>query len=79
MQCVRGGKLAWEDFMQRNPMFTRHIALLYSTYVKMEIFDYDSSLIKVHYTAQPIGEDKVSILLKKAYGSICFCLLMTSF
>lgn len=68
----KGGKLAWEDFMQRNPMFTRHIALLYSTYVKMEIFDYDSSLIKVHYTAQPIGEDKVSILLKKLMEAYAF-------
>ncbi len=58
--------------MQRNPMFTRHIALLYSTYVKMEIFDYDSSLIKVHYTAQPIAEGKVSILLKKLMEAYAF-------
>ncbi|MGM9562423.1 MAG: hypothetical protein ACI3WT_09315 [Phascolarctobacterium sp.] len=35
----QGGKLSWDDFLSRFPMFVRHMSLIYSAYVKLDGFN----------------------------------------
>ena len=53
-----GGELSWKEFISRYPMFIRHISLIYSAYVKMDGFDFETC----HNNYQPARmlEDAVS-------------------
>lgn len=56
-----GGEMSWEEFISRNPVFMRHISLLYAAYIRMEGFNYETKITS--YTPQPALEDKVSRLV----------------
>lgn len=56
-----GGKMSWEDFIRRNPIFVRHLSLLYAAYVRMDGFNYETQIS--HYEAQPVLDDAVSLML----------------
>ena len=54
----RGGELSWKDFISRYPMFIRHMSLIYSAYVKMDGFDFETC--HQDYQPAPLLEDAVS-------------------
>lgn len=56
-----GGEMSWEDFTRRNPIFVRHISLLYAAFIRMEGFNYETRIS--NYQAQPMLEDSVSMML----------------
>ncbi len=56
-----GGEMCWEGFIYRNPIFVRHISLLYAAYMRMEGFNYETKI--EHYEAQPVQKDAVSLML----------------
>lgn len=53
-----GGELSWKDFISRYPMFIRHMSLIYSAYVKMDGFDFETC--HQDYQPAPLLEDAVS-------------------
>ena len=53
--------MSWEKFINRNPIFVRHISLLYAAYIRMEGFNYETKV--TDYKPQPILDDKVTKLI----------------
>ena len=57
MAVRTGGELSWDAFIRRNPIFVRQVSLLYSAYLRLDGFSYETA---VHdYTPAPIEKDNV--------------------
>lgn len=56
-----GGEVSWEKFINRNPIFVRHISLLYAAYIRMEGFNYETKV--TDYKPQPVLDDRVTKLI----------------
>lgn len=56
-----GGDMSWDDFVRRNPIFVRHISLLYAAYIRMEGFNYETQV--ANYKAQPTLNDSASMMI----------------
>lgn len=57
-----GGQMEWEDFIKRNPMFLRHITLIYSAYIRLEGFNYATTVRE--YEPAPLAGDEVCELIE---------------
>ena len=52
-----GGEVSWEEFVERNAMFMRHVTLVFSAYARMDGFNYTTNV--ENYLPMPIDpEDK---------------------
>lgn len=65
-----GGECSWEAFIKRNPIFVRHISLIYAAYMRLEGFNYETKI--ENYTAQPMLADKTSLLVEKMMRPYAF-------
>ena len=50
--------MSWEEFINRNPMFVRHVSVLYAIYVRMEGFNFSTQIS--NYQPAALLEDKTS-------------------
>lgn len=64
------GGLDWTKFVADFPIFMRHAITIYSRYVRMDRFDYNTKVDA--YSPQEIADDAVSRKLKKAMLSYSF-------
>ncbi len=64
------GEVSWEEFISRNPVFVRHVSLLYAVYVRMEGFNYTTDV--VDYEPTPIRKDRITSMLGSLTGSGVF-------
>lgn len=62
--------LSWEEFISRNPIFVRHISMLYAAFIRMEAFTYTTKV--ENYIAQPVENDTVSLMLWDMMRSYAF-------
>ncbi|MDY2637270.1 MAG: hypothetical protein SOV56_04965 [Phascolarctobacterium sp.] len=58
MGIREGADFTWDAFVQRYPMFVRHMSLIYSAYVKMDGFNAETC--HQNYRPAPVLEDAVS-------------------
>lgn len=58
-----GGEMSWPDFVERNAMFLRHCCLIYSSYIRLDCFNYDNPVDE--YKPQPRLEDNVTKLIEQ--------------
>ena len=65
-----GGEMSWEEFIRRNPIFVRHLSLLYAAYIRMEGFNYETEITE--YEAQPVLHDRVSAMVEKMMRPYAF-------
>ena len=57
-----GGQLAWEDFVRRYPIFVRHVSLIYSVYIRLDGFNYETAVQA--YEPAPIEPCQVCATIK---------------
>lgn len=65
-----GGECSWDAFIRRNPIFVRHLSLIYAAYMRLEGFNYETKI--EHYTPQPLLQDKTSVLIEKMLRPYAF-------
>ena len=66
----QGGEMSWEEFIDRNPMFVRHVSVLYAIYVRMEGFNFSTQISD--YQPAALLEDKTSAMLESLRGTGLF-------
>ena len=64
------GIMSWDDFISRNPIFIRHISMLYAAFIRLDAFTYTTDVDG--YVAQPITNDAVSLMLWDMMHSYAF-------
>ena len=66
-----GGEVSWEEFVERNAMFMRHVTLVFSAYARMDGFNYTTNV--ENYLPMPIDpEDKVCQCIKNMMRPYAF-------
>lgn len=66
----QSGVMSWEEFIDRFPIFVRHLSLLYSAYVRLGGFDYHTAISS--YKPQPVRRDAVSTVIAKMMKPYAF-------
>ena len=66
----QSGEMSWEEFINRNPMFVRHVSVLYAIYVRMEGFNFSTQISD--YQPAALLEDKTSAMLESLRGTGLF-------
>ena len=62
--------MSWEDFISRNPIFVRHISMIYAAFMRLDAFTYTTKV--EGYLAQPITNDATSLMLWDMMHSYAF-------
>lgn len=57
-----GGEMSWEEFVRRFPIFVRHTSLIYSVYIRLDVFNYETAV--KDYTPAPITSQPVCSAIK---------------
>lgn len=66
-----GGEMSWKEFVDRNPMFMRHVTLIFSAFVRMDGFNYTTNV--KNYQPMPIDmEDRVVQRIKSLMTPYAF-------
>ena len=66
----QSGEMSWEEFINRNPMFVRHVSVVYAIYVRMEGFNFSTQISD--YQPAALLEDKTSAMLESLRGTGLF-------
>lgn len=62
--------MSWDEFINRNPMFVRHVSVLYAIYVRMEGFNFSTQISD--YQPAALLKDKTSAMLESLRGTGLF-------
>lgn len=57
------GGLSWQEFIERNGLFLRHICLIYSAFLRLDCFNYETAIVE--YYSQAPREDRVAQLIEE--------------